>query len=267
MSDELTGMAVVPRWLQRDPSVSGHAKLVYLAINSRMGEHGAAFPSHAVIAEDCGLSKSAVIRAIKELELLGVLIKQHRFQDRNGQTSNMYTLLMHKPNPTPSQEDTPSQGDKGGVSDRQGGGVSLNHEGFNTKDSTEERSKDLSIKKPEIDLTMEFDQFWKVYPIRVGKGTAVTAFAKARKKAPLAEILAGAERYRNDPNRTDGYTKHPSTWLNSQGWLDEALPSKVPSATIPAGQAAPKSRTDEHLDMVAYYARLETQNQLPGIES
>lgn len=255
MSDELTGMAAIPRWIQRDPKVSWKAKAVYIAINSRIGEHGAAFPSHATIAEDCGVSITTVKQGIRELEDMGVLAKSSRFQETNGQTSNEYTLALHRPRAAVDPgRDTPTPR----ASDAYPPGRDTPTKDSISKDSTEERSKDL---------LPEFEAFWKVYPIRVGKGTALTAFTKARKKAPLAEILAGAERYRNDPNRTDGYTKHPSTWLNSQGWLDEALPSKVPSATIPAGQAAPKSRTDEHLDMVAYYARLETQNQLPGIES
>jgi hypothetical protein len=41
--------------------------------------------------------------------------------------------------------------------------------------------------------------------------------------------MAGAERYRDDPNRTDEFTAHPTTWLNRDGWNDAPLPSRIGS--------------------------------------
>lgn len=35
------------------------------------------------------------------------------------------------------------------------------------------------------------------------------------------------ERYRDDPNRDDGYTAHPTTWLNRDGWDDDPLPART----------------------------------------
>ncbi|AKC03070.1 replication initiation protein [Gordonia phage Gsput1] len=73
-----------------------------------------------------------------------------------------------------------------------------------------------------------FDEFWQVYPKRADKGHARKAFAKALDKASLADILAGAERYRDDPKRKPEYTKNAGTWLNGECWSDEsAAPAKV----------------------------------------
>lgn len=73
----------------------------------------------------------------------------------------------------------------------------------------------------------EFDLFWKIYPLRVGKAAAKKAWEKAIKTATIDEITKGALRYANDPNRVDAFTAHPSTWLNAGRWADEPLPPRI----------------------------------------
>lgn len=77
-----------------------------------------------------------------------------------------------------------------------------------------------------------FDAFWTAYPRKVGKPNARRAFDSAMARAPAETITAGAERYRDDPNRDRAYTAHPTTWLNRDGWDDEALPDR-PRANAP----------------------------------
>lgn len=71
-----------------------------------------------------------------------------------------------------------------------------------------------------------FDEFWKIYPLKVGKGAALKAFLKATRTTDANIIIKGATRYKSDPNRSHTYTAHASTWLNAQRWLDEALPER-----------------------------------------
>jgi hypothetical protein len=66
-----------------------------------------------------------------------------------------------------------------------------------------------------------FDKFWSIYPRRVGKGGAQRAFERAVKRAEAEDIVQGALKYRNNPDREDEYTAHPATWLNQDRWLDE----------------------------------------------
>jgi hypothetical protein len=66
-----------------------------------------------------------------------------------------------------------------------------------------------------------FQVFWKVYPRRVGKRNAQTAFKNALKRDDAECIIAGATAYRDDPNRDADFTSHPATWLNGDRWLDE----------------------------------------------
>lgn len=71
-----------------------------------------------------------------------------------------------------------------------------------------------------------FAEFWKVYPRKAGKGAARQAWAKAIQTTDRDTIIAGAERYRDDPNRETAYTAHPSTWLNHERWDDDPLPKR-----------------------------------------
>jgi hypothetical protein len=76
-----------------------------------------------------------------------------------------------------------------------------------------------------------FEQFWEIFPRRVGKGTAKKAFKHAAERASFAEILDGARRYAKEcVGRETQYIKHPSTWLNADCWLDE--PERKPSANV-----------------------------------
>ena len=76
----------------------------------------------------------------------------------------------------------------------------------------------------ETDKRHLFDDFWKIYPLKVGKGAALKAFLKAVRTTDADIIIKGATRYKLDPNRSQAYTAHAATWLNAQRWLDEALP-------------------------------------------
>ncbi len=72
-----------------------------------------------------------------------------------------------------------------------------------------------------------FEEFWARYPRREGKAAALKAWRTARRNATDAELLEGADRYREDPNREPAYTKHPSTWLRAGSWVDEPLPPRT----------------------------------------
>lgn len=76
-------------------------------------------------------------------------------------------------------------------------------------------------------LLDEFDRFWQTYPRHEAKGEARKAWAKAVKVAPPEVIIAGAQRYADDPNRDPAFTAHPATWLNRERWLDEPLPTRA----------------------------------------
>jgi hypothetical protein len=81
------------------------------------------------------------------------------------------------------------------------------------------------ITKKKIDIEGDFDAFWSAYPKKDDKPLARRSYEKALGRATADVILAGAERYRDDPNRDPAYTKNPSTWLNADAWENGPLPA------------------------------------------
>ena len=80
----------------------------------------------------------------------------------------------------------------------------------------------------------DFAAFWEAYPRKVGKGDARKAWLKVIKSgADPATVIAGAERYRDDPARQRKdieYTKHPGPWLNAERWTDQPAAQVVNGA-------------------------------------
>ncbi len=86
------------------------------------------------------------------------------------------------------------------------------------------------IPSPDISIKLvdggSFEGFWSVYPRKIAKGSARKAYRSALRRASADEILAGAKRYKPDPQ----FTKHPATWLNADCWLDE--PDRSPNTVL-----------------------------------
>lgn len=85
----------------------------------------------------------------------------------------------------------------------------------------------------------DFLTFWKAFPRHRSKRQGQIAWSNAVRRVvqttganrdeAIAQILAGAIRYRDDPNRLDIYTQHGATWLNADGWDDDPLPDRQPT--------------------------------------
>jgi hypothetical protein len=89
--------------------------------------------------------------------------------------------------------------------------------------TVEQGNSSSSPAKPNAD---EFLDWYLEYPRKESKGVAEKAYAKARKIATAEELVEGAIRYRDDPNREDQFTKLPATWLNGKCWEDGPLPTR-----------------------------------------
>lgn len=85
--------------------------------------------------------------------------------------------------------------------------------------------------KPSNTYSEDFKEFWDTYPRREHKPAAYDEFKRALERASLKEILDGARRYAEDPNRHPQFTTMPAKWLKNDGWLDDALPGpETPTA-------------------------------------
>lgn len=100
-------------------------------------------------------------------------------------------------------------------------------------------------------LSSEFDDFWKQYPRKVGKGAALKAYAKARKENDHATLIGAVLAQRAWGIWTEErFIPHASTWLNEQRWLDER-PKQTFGAKPPGNRSQPRSMAEIVLERQA----------------
>lgn len=105
-----------------------------------------------------------------------------------------------------------------------------------------------AVAPPALDLTAEFETFWEAYPKKADRGHAFKAFKAIRKRGvPLEALIAGAERYRDDPNRDPQFTKNAQGWLGGECWNDE--PATAPPTAEPT---TPEQREANRLETIAW---------------
>jgi hypothetical protein len=70
-----------------------------------------------------------------------------------------------------------------------------------------------------------FEEFWRNYPRRIGKGAARKSYEKAIKVATFSEIMRGLlSQIAYYASKDAQFIPHPSTWLNQERWSDEVQP-------------------------------------------
>lgn len=72
-------------------------------------------------------------------------------------------------------------------------------------------------------LRERFDEFWKLYPLKVGKDAAWRSWQKRRPTAELSGVILAAVAHHMPWLSRDGgqYIPNPATWLNQGRWEDE----------------------------------------------
>lgn len=208
----------VMTWVWDNSAASGTDLLVLLAIADNAHKDGSgAWPTVGSLAQRARISERTIQRCIQRLVEMGELTVKYN-GGPDGQ--NAYTVTMGGDNLSPRQDVTPDTGVTGGV-------TQLRHRGGDTAMSPEpsknhqEPTTDARPKASEL-----FERFWSVYPRRVSKRGAFLEFERALKRADPSVIISGAERYRDDPNRVQEFTKHPTTWLHQDCWNDDPLPAR-----------------------------------------
>ena len=201
---------------------TGSNKVVLLGIANHLGPdaHEGAWPSIARLAAYANMTERGVQKCIGKLIDSGEL----SVQVSDGVSRNQY-----KPNRYWINVECPEDCD-GSMWHRRGErayeqGRTPVPSGVNAgTDRGEPEFTLISKETSENQQTNMFDQFWKVYPRKQNKGTAKRYWERAVRKADPRDIIEGAQRYRDDPNREDKYTAHASTWLNGERWTDDPLP-------------------------------------------
>jgi hypothetical protein len=199
--------AIIDEWVL-DLDISDRAVRLY-AVLARYAdsETHKAYPSRGTLAERLRCSKASVDRAAQELVDAGAMTKKQRHN-----SSIVYTLQVSSP-----LMRGVVTGDEGGSAPVMTGVLTGDDLTITTEQEPSEQEQ----------LNNKFEQFWAIYPKKDDKGLARRSFEKALKRASLEQIVAGAEKYRDDPNREQAFTKNPSTWLNADAWENGPLPSRI----------------------------------------
>jgi len=71
-----------------------------------------------------------------------------------------------------------------------------------------------------------FLAFWAAYPSSDYPDAALRAWRRRRLEDHAADITAAAQRYADDPNRVQAWTKGAASWLNDGGWRNGPLPAR-----------------------------------------
>ncbi|MFT8314989.1 MAG: helix-turn-helix domain-containing protein [Clostridium sp.] len=87
-------------------NLPSRAKQIMFYLINRANAEGTCFPSVRTIARDCGVSERTVQRTMKVLLEAGFVIKDNRYRDNGGQSSNLYKLQIEPENKVDNQSDT-----------------------------------------------------------------------------------------------------------------------------------------------------------------
>lgn len=160
-------------------------------------------------ANTCGLD--LIRTAINELEGAGYLRREQHRGNNNQFAESLWTTI------------DPSSG--------------FPSSGFPNTDNPIQKKNNLKKNKnkkdiPNLDLT-RFGEFWLAYPRRVGKNSALRAYATARERYAGSTgdyeqaVIEGALRLSGDANLPPvQFVPYPTTWLNRDGWCDDPYPAR-----------------------------------------
>ena len=195
------------------------AKLLLICLADRANkETGQCWPSLARLCKDTDMSHASVARKLLMLEELG-LIKR----DQRDNTSTLYTMSPTETSLSPTE----------------------------TPPCLPERHKPVSNNledKPTTNILLStFEDFWEVYPKKIGKGQARAAYNGAMKKVTPDELIAALKRYvAYSAPKEKQFTPNPATWLNGERWGDEDLNTSSSASLAPYSPARQPYQPNTH---------------------
>jgi hypothetical protein len=210
----------VMAWAWEQATTSSGEKLVLLALADHANDDGQCWPGMERIGQKCGMGKRQVSNHVQRLIEAGLLGTTRRCRDDHKYSTYLYQLnLSSSGNGVPLGQEKPSSAGPAEVE-------------FRTEPSVKNRKKEPSLSSSSVDDG--FAEFWKIYPRKVGKGAALKAFRKHRKKTALDLILNACSLYAIERKGKDvEYTAHPATWLNQERWHDDQDPAHNPDHQEP----------------------------------
>ena len=193
-------------------------KAILLVLANYADENGACYPSQKRLSDECECSIATVARWLKNFEEKEVLSRKKQYGDGGYRRSDrLFLNLQLTELPITELPITELPNSDAVLTTHSDGAEPV-------REPLENNTVNSIPKKP--DFETEFETiFWPQYPRKRSIDAARKAFKAARKKFKLPDIMAGVHRYAAERDgQDDRFTKHASSWLNQQCWLDEPDP-------------------------------------------
>ena len=216
---------VVPVWVLDLPITDG-AKLQY-AVLSGYADNGTGecWPSRTTLASRLGVKVDTVDRRNRELVEAGALVVEPRRSNDGDQLSNRYQVLRVRP---------------GGRVDAAGGSrvdAARTRPIPELELLTRESGSAAGVSEP---FGAAFDAWWALYPRKVDKARARSAYtARRRSGVTAAVLLLAVENYAADRAGAEArYIKHAASFLSGDEgpWTEWVTPSDEDAVEFPEGQ-------------------------------
>lgn len=184
---------------------------------------GDCFPSITRLAELAEMSRRAVEGHIATLEQLNLVHRISRMRPNGSKTSNVYQLNLIKQD-AQNLRMPPAESAHAHTQNLRIHNLGNNNLGNITSNNTSmigQPLQDLLAKKLPFPEQL-FEDLWKIYPKKVGKGNAKKALVKALTKATEEKIQHSLTLFVQSWGSKDKkFMPHLSTWLNGERWDDE----------------------------------------------
>ena len=189
-------------------------------------------PSILRLCKYSALAKSTVIRAIQEMEALGMISSIH---GKGRKTVYQLHLDWGEPHVFPAHAKTqpdlstgPAAGPVNSSNWSQSGTQLVPQ-----RDSTGPRAgpkPSITLKEP---IDSRFDEFFDAYPESTSRPIAKKAYQKALTKVSHDEIMDGLGRYISSQQGKDpSYIPAPAKWLGEERWADQLSGQAKPATNV-----------------------------------
>lgn len=186
-------------WAIKQITKSATNKWVLMCLASYADDNNECYPSIKTLIKRTELSKSTILRSIKDLARNGFIEVNERyveFGDASRQTSNLYKLLINN-------------------------GFHNETHGYQKETPPSTSMKPHIINHKESIYSDAFEMFWKVYPRNDGsKKRSYELYEKTiGKDIKESDLLSLVKKYKLIMKDKDvQYIPHCTTWLNQKRW-------------------------------------------------
>lgn len=210
-------------WAMKQRGLKPATKIVLFCLADRHNPDYGCFPDHKTLAADAEMSERSIRDHLDILEKAGLITRETGARKDGTFASTRYVLAFDG-----RRQNLPSAKSADGeiTSPPTAKFAAHRRQNLPTNPVIEPRNESVSVampaRKPETRNAL-FDDFWSIYPKKVGKEAARKNFDKAVKAgADPAAIIDGARRYAAAvAGRDSRYTKHAQGWLTDGRWSDE----------------------------------------------